>query len=111
MAEEMTTHKQKAARKNGNRQLKTLNEAAYKKVDEEAGQIVDALMSAARDGKVMSTRLLIELAEKCGDAEQAEVLQPFRALLLDLAAEPEWPAEALEALKEAESGQHGQLTA
>lgn len=107
----MTTRKQKATRKTGTGRVSKLNEAAFKKVEQKAGEIVDLLMKAAREGHVMSTRLLIELAEKCGDAEQAEVLQPFRALLLDLAAQPEWPAEELGAVIEAVAGKKGPLTA
>ena len=104
MAEEMTRRKQTATKKTGKGPLKKLNEAAFKIVEKEADAIARALMRETRKGHVMSARLLVELAERCGDVEQAEALQPFRALLLDLAAEPEWPADAAEAVKRARAG-------
>jgi len=96
----MTRRKQTATKKTGKGPLKKLNEAAFKIVEKEADAIARALMRETRKGHVMSARLLVELAERCGDVEQAEALQPFRALLLDLAAEPEWPAETLDAVKD-----------
>ncbi len=111
MAEAMTTRKLKATKKTGNRGANKLNEVAFKNLEEDAEQIGQALKEAAAKGNVMSTRLLIELAEKFADAGQVEMLRPFHALLQDLAAEPEWPAEALEAAKEAAAGKKGRKTA
>ena len=103
----MTTRKKKAARKSGSGRVSKLNEVAFRKLEEGAELIGEALKKAAAEGKVMSTRLLIELAEKFVDAEQTEELRPFHALLLELAAEPEWPAEAADAVKQAQAGKQG----
>jgi hypothetical protein len=104
MAEEMTTRKKHAARKTGTTGLNKLSEAAFKVVDEKAGAIATALADAVAKGNVMSVKLLIELAEKFMEAEQGEALRPFHALLLDLAAEPEWPSETATAVKRAGAG-------
>jgi hypothetical protein len=102
MAEAMTTRKKKAARKSGSGRVSKLNEVAFRKLEEGAELIGEALKKAAAEGK-----LLIELAEKFVDAEQTEELRPFHALLLELAAEPEWPAEAADAVKQAQAGKQG----
>jgi hypothetical protein len=104
MAEAMTTGKKQAAGKSGNGRVNRLYEVAFRKLDEGAEDIGEALKNAAAQGKVMSTRLLIELAEKFADAKQGEVSRPFHALLLALAAGPEWPAEAADAVKRAGAG-------
>lgn len=101
MAGKLTNRKKKAVKKIGNRGVKALNQVAFKMVEERAEEIAEALMDATKKGQVMSTRLLIELAAGNLDAETAEAMRPFRKLLLDLAAEAQLPAEALDAAEEA----------
>jgi len=100
----MTTGKRKTAGKTGKAKLNKLNEAAFKIVEKDPGKIARALAGAVAKGNVMSMKLLIGLAKEFVDAEQAEVLGPFHDLLVDLAAEPEWPADAAEAVKRARAG-------
>jgi hypothetical protein len=104
MAEGMTRRKQTVVRKSGHRGTKTLNRAAFGLVEEKATEITDLLLEATRNGHVMSTRLLIELAAGNLDAKQAAAMRPFRKLLQDLAAEGQFPAEALDAAEEAPTG-------
>ncbi len=104
MAEGMTRRKQTAVKKNGNRGVKVLNQAAFDLVAERAKQIADALMEATRKGHVMSAQLLIQLATGNLYPEQAAAMRPFRKLLLELAAEQQLTGEALDAAEQAEAG-------
>jgi len=86
----MTTRTHSATRKYGSGKVKRLNKEAFKIVEERANEIAEALMKATSDGKVMSTKLLVELAE--GDVELEEALSklPLRSLALQLAKEAQW---------------------
>lgn len=101
MVGKLTNRKKKATTRNGNRGVKALNQVAFEMVVERAEEIAEALMKATQEGHVMSIQLLIELAAGNLDAETAEAMRPFRKLLLDLAAEAQLPAEALDAAEEA----------
>lgn len=64
-------------------------------VEENAGGITAALLDNAKKGKVMSTKLLVELAEGDLDVEEALTKRPLRSLALRLANEPQMPNEPL----------------
>jgi hypothetical protein len=66
---------------------------AFKLVEEKAGEITDSLMKSTTEGKVMSTKLLVELAEGDVDLEDALSKRPLRSLALRLANEPMVPME------------------
>jgi hypothetical protein len=66
---------------------------AFKLVEEKAGEITDSLMKSTTEGKVMSTKLLVELAEGDVDLEEALSKRPLRSLALRLANEPQVPKE------------------
>jgi hypothetical protein len=68
---------------------------AFNLVEESAGEITQALMKSTREGKVMSTKLLVELAEGNVDVEDALSKRPFRSLALRLANEPQVQREPL----------------
>jgi hypothetical protein len=48
--------------------------------------------------------LLVELAEGNLEAEEAMTMRPLRSQALELAAEPEWPGEGIEAAAETAVG-------
>jgi len=66
---------------------------AFEVVEAKAGEIIDALMKSTNQGKVMSTKLLVELAEGDVDVEDALTKKPLRSLALRLANEPEVAAD------------------
>jgi hypothetical protein len=66
---------------------------AFNLVEENAGEITEALMQSTREGKVMSTKLLVQLAEGDVDVDEALTKRPLRSLALRLANEPEAPNE------------------
>jgi hypothetical protein len=68
---------------------------AFNMVEERAGEITDALMKSTLEGNVMSTKLLVELAEGDVDVEDALSKRPFRSLALRLANEPQVQKEPL----------------
>jgi hypothetical protein len=71
------------------RRVVRLSEEAFNLVEEKANEIANALLKATTDGKVMSARLLVELAE--GNVLVEDVpTDPSRSLALRLANEPEW---------------------
>jgi hypothetical protein len=86
------------------KKAKKLNKEALKLVDEKAAEIAKSLYDSTLDGHVLSARLLVELAEGNVDAEEAMTLRPLRSLASDLAAEPQWPREELEAVEETGAG-------
>jgi hypothetical protein len=85
---------------NAGRDLKKVNKAALKLMEDKAGEIADALYGDLLGGKLLSARLLVELAKGSAEAAEAVTMRPFRSLALELAAEPEWPGEVLEAAAE-----------
>jgi len=91
-----------AVRKNGNGRVKRLNKEAFKIVEERAGKIAEPLMKSTIDGHVMSTRLLVELAEGDVDVEEALLKRPLRSLALQLAEQPQWKGEDPDAEAEME---------
>jgi ribosomal protein S7 len=82
----MTTRTQSAGKK---RKTRRLVGEAFKTVEERANDIVEALMKATLECKVMSTKLLVELAEGDVDVEDALNKKPLRSLALRLANEPQ----------------------
>ena len=89
----MTTRTQSAVGKT--RRTIRLSKIAFNTVEERAGEITDALMKSALEGKVTSTKLLVELAEGNVDVDEALTKRPFRSLALRLANEPQVPKEPL----------------
>jgi len=83
---------------------KNLNEAAQKKLDEKADEIVDSLCQKTIDGNTQCGRLLVELAQRNEKAEEATKPKPFRSFALELASEPEWRDEQLTAASTAKVG-------
>lgn len=59
-------------------------------VELNANLIAKALFDSTIDGKVMSARLLVELAEGDVDLEEALSKLPLRSLALQLAKEAQW---------------------
>ena len=98
----MTTRTRSAVRKNGNGRVKKLNKEAFKIVEARAGEIAESLMKSTIGGHVMSTRLLVELAEGDVDVEEASLKRPLHTLAMRLADEPQLPPEALDAAEEME---------
>jgi hypothetical protein len=98
------TEREKAKAGETFKRMKKLNEAALKLVDEKASEIAQSLFESTRKGHVLSTRLLVELAEGSVEAEEAMAMRPLRSLASELAAESEWPREDLEAVEEAGVG-------
>jgi hypothetical protein len=72
---------------------KKLNEAAMKKVDEKADQLVDSLCQKAIDGNTQCGRFLVELAQSNEEAEEKAEPRPARSFALELALEKEWSGE------------------
>jgi hypothetical protein len=103
-----TTRKQAVMRKahaGGTfKKVKKLNEQALKLVDEKATEIAQSLLDSTLEGHVLSARLLVELAEGNLEAEEAMTMRPLRSQALELAAEPEWPGEGIEAAAETAVG-------
>jgi len=87
----MTTRTQSALGKK--RKATRLAKTAFEVVEAKAGEIIDALMKSTNQGKVMSTKLLVELAEGDVDVEDALTKKPLRSLALRLANEPEVAAD------------------
>lgn len=92
----MTIRTHSAARKYSNGRVKRLNTEALKVVEEKANEIAECLMTSTREGKVMSTRLLVELAEGSASPEEALQKRPLLTLAQRLAAAPQLPPEALD---------------
>jgi hypothetical protein len=67
------------------RKVIRLSREAFKLVEENAIEITAALLRSTYDGKVMSTRLLIELAEGDVDVQGGMIVGPLRSLALKLA--------------------------
>jgi hypothetical protein len=66
-----------------------LTAAAFSMIETNAAEIVKALYDSTLKGHVMSTKLLVELAEGDVDVEDALHKKPFRSLALRLGAEPQ----------------------
>ncbi len=84
---EMTTRTQAAIGKK--RKAIKLTVAAFNKIETNAPAIIEALYKSALEGHVMSTKLLVELAEGDVDVEDALIKKPLRSLALRLANEPQ----------------------
>jgi hypothetical protein len=72
--------------KNG--QLRKLNREARAMVEKNSDRILCALLKAIEEGRVMSARLLLELADLPGETDDNG---NNRRLAIDLATEPQWP--------------------
>jgi len=83
----MTTRTQAAIGKK--RKAIRLTAAAFNVLETNADKIVQALYESALKGHVMSTKLLVELAEGDVDVEDALNKKPLRSLALRLANEPQ----------------------
>ena len=90
---------------------KKLNEAALKKVDEEADQIINSLCKSTIEGSVQSARLLVELAQGNVEAEEATEPRLARSFALELASEQEWSGEQKTAASALEVGSGKQKAA
>jgi hypothetical protein len=86
----MTSRTRAATKKYSNGRVKRLNKEAFKLVEERANEIAEALMKSTIEGKVMSARLLVDLAEGDVDLEEALSKLPLRSLALQLAKEAQW---------------------
>jgi hypothetical protein len=98
----MISRKQSTATRNGKVRVERLNKAAFKMVEERAGEIAESLMNRAKQGHVVSARFLVELAEGNLDAEEALTMRPLLSLAMRLAEEPQWPSGAPDAGPETE---------
>ena len=83
----MTTRTQAAIGKK--RKAIKLTTAAFNTVETNAPKIIEALYQSALKGHVLSTKLLVELAEGDADVEDALNKKPLRSLALRLASEPQ----------------------
>lgn len=72
------------------RKVVRLSKEAFKTVDENAHTLAVALLKSAMEGKVMSARLLVELAEGDVDVEEGATVGPLRSLALRLARESQF---------------------
>jgi len=72
------------------RRVIQLNKEAFKTVEDNASGIAEALLKGTREGKVMSTKLLVELAEGNVEVEDGVTTGPLRSRALRLAAEPQY---------------------
>jgi hypothetical protein len=77
--------------------VRKLNKEALARVEANSERIVTALLEATEKGHVMSTRLLIELAEGCLDVDDGMKTKVGNSLAARLAKEPEWQDPSLEA--------------
>jgi hypothetical protein len=84
---EMTTRTQSAIGKK--RKTIKLTAAALYTIEANAPNVIEALLQSALKGHVLSTKLLVELAEGDVDVEDALNKRPLRSLALRLANEPQ----------------------
>ena len=103
----MTTRKQAGAGKTGSGKVRRLNHEAFKLVEQRANEIAEALMTATKEGKVMSARLLVELAEGFADPEDALSKDPLRSLALRLSKQPQLPPQSLSGSDDEEQTESG----
>jgi hypothetical protein len=80
-----------------------LSKEAFKMVEERAVEIAEALMNSTIEGKVMSTKLLVELAEGDLEIEDGATVGPLRSLALKLALAVQSKAKAPHAVAETET--------
>jgi hypothetical protein len=110
----MTGARQKQVKAKAVRAFKTtrkLNEAAQKKLDEEADQIVNSLCQKTMDGDLQCARLLVELAQGNEAVKEATESRPTRSFALELASEQEWSGEQKTAASALEVGSGKQKAA
>lgn len=99
----MTTRRSSTTGKTGKKQAKRLYSEAFKMVEDNAGQIAKSLYESTKKGKVMSTKLLVDLAEENVDVDEAVETGPLRSLALRLAAQPQWKGDPPPAKTETET--------
>jgi hypothetical protein len=87
------------------RKVLRLTKEAFKTVEENAHGLAEALLKSAKEGKVMSAKLLVELAEEDVDGEDGMTAGPLRSLALRLAAETRDKATPAPLPKEKTTGQ------
>ncbi len=81
-----------------NERIKPLIEAVRAVIISEALLIAKGLAKSAKKGRPMAARLMIDLAQKDVDIEEAIKTNPLRSLALRLAAQPQLPPEALSSM-------------
>jgi hypothetical protein len=97
----MTNRKFAVAEKK--RKVIRLNKEAFKLVEDNAIGITAALLRSTIEGKVMSTKLLVELAEGDVDVEDGMTVGPLRSLALKLALAVQSRAKVPHAVAETET--------
>jgi len=97
----MTNRKYEAPAKK--RRVVRLNKEAFKVVEGNAPKIAQALFDSTIDGKVMSAKLLVELAEGDVEVEDGMTVGPLRSLALKLANAAQKKAPPPDAAAETET--------
>ena len=88
----MTNRKFAVAEKK--RKVIRLSREAFKLVEDNAIKITAALLESTFEGKVMSTKLLVELAEGDVEVQEGMIAGPLRSLALKLAKEAQRRSDA-----------------
>jgi len=83
-----------------NGKVRKLNKEAHKIVDANAVEIINSLLVKTLEGHVLSARMLVGLAEKNVEAEEAMEMRPLRSMASEWGAERPWPGEVDEATAE-----------
>jgi hypothetical protein len=107
----MTIRTQSAGTKYSNGKVRRLNNEAFKMVDENAGAIANALYRSTIDGRVMSARLLLDLAEGSVSPEEAAARRQVRSLAIRLANEPEVTSDPQKQTENSQPEAHQAVTA
>jgi hypothetical protein len=84
-------------KKAGSRGAAKLSEAAGKALEKNSEQIANSLLQSTLDGNASSAKLLFALAEGQKNSEAKGMKRRVRSMAVELAAEPEWNAGAIEA--------------
>jgi hypothetical protein len=92
--------KKAAGKKATGRGASMLNEAADKTLEENSSEIAKSLLANTLKGNVSSIRMLMELAGGPAESGKAGTKRRFRSIAKELAAEPEWSDDAIEAAAE-----------
>jgi hypothetical protein len=81
-----------------------LKRAANKTLEKNCTKIAQSLLDHTLKGNVQSARLLVALAEGPTESVDAEETRDRRSVATELAAEPEWKADAQESGAEEPEG-------
>jgi hypothetical protein len=96
MAGSMTSRKQPARKKAGNRSVKRVNKQAFTAVDRNAESLAATLLDAATKGDMHCAKLLMQLAEEKEDQDKGAEKRPLLELIKRLEQEPQAQAEMAE---------------